>query len=87
MTRWDDIPNPPMTWNDVLSLGDAVDPAALRSAEDSVDPYSTVNIQFTSGTTGSPKAAMLSHQYGTSLRFDTAQHKPIVLTGVQQHYQ
>jgi acyl-CoA synthetase (AMP-forming)/AMP-acid ligase II len=28
-----------------------------------ISPYDVANLQFTSGSTGSPKAAMLTHQY------------------------
>ncbi len=34
---------------------------SLRKAEDLVDAHDVCNLQFTSGTTGNPKAAMLSH--------------------------
>jgi acyl-CoA synthetase (AMP-forming)/AMP-acid ligase II len=28
-----------------------------------ISPHDVVNLQFTSGSTGNPKAAMLTHQY------------------------
>lgn len=28
-----------------------------------ISPYDVANLQFTSGSTGNPKAAMLTHQY------------------------
>jgi fatty-acyl-CoA synthase len=35
----------------------------LGSIQKTLDQHDGVNLQFTSGTTGSPKAAMLTHQY------------------------
>ena len=35
----------------------------LGSIQKTLDQHDVVNLQFTSGTTGSPKAAMLTHQY------------------------
>jgi acyl-CoA synthetase (AMP-forming)/AMP-acid ligase II len=32
-----------------------------------ISPYDIANLQFTSGSTGNPKAAMLTHQYVISL--------------------
>jgi acyl-CoA synthetase (AMP-forming)/AMP-acid ligase II len=35
-----------------------------------ISPYDVANLQFTSGSTGNPKAAMLTHQYfSPPLRF------------------
>ena len=52
---------PELTYEDVLKGGDAVTSDELRQVESMVEKDDTVNIQFTSGTTGAPKAAMLTH--------------------------
>jgi fatty-acyl-CoA synthase len=35
----------------------------LKKLRSTLSEHDVVNLQFTSGTTGSPKAAMLTHQY------------------------
>jgi long-subunit acyl-CoA synthetase (AMP-forming) len=35
----------------------------LSTIQKEISEHDVVNLQFTSGTTGSPKAAMLTHQY------------------------
>jgi len=52
---------PLRSWEDVLSNGRDLSPLALVEAENSVHCDDVVNLQFTSGTTGDPKAAMLCH--------------------------
>lgn len=47
-------------FDDVMGLGTA-DTAALDAITATLDPDDAINIQFTSGTTGSPKGACLSH--------------------------
>ncbi|KAK5659234.1 hypothetical protein OQA88_1326 [Cercophora sp. LCS_1] len=49
------------TYADVLRLGHLTPTAALTAAESKVLPHLVCNLQFTSGTTGLPKAAMLTH--------------------------
>ena len=49
-----------LSFEDLKATGDRLEAAALPSAED-IDPDEPVNVQFTSGTTGSPKGATLTH--------------------------
>jgi fatty-acyl-CoA synthase len=48
-----------LTWQDLLA---EADPAALARAEAELLPDDAINIQFTSGTTGFPKGATLTHR-------------------------
>lgn len=51
-----------VAWDSLVAGGDSVTPIDLARAELPVDCRDPVNIQFTSGTTGAPKGAMLSHR-------------------------
>ncbi|MGW7100930.1 AMP-binding protein [Streptomyces sp. NPDC054838] len=49
------------SWASLLERGRQGDPAVLAGAQAALSPDDPVNIQYTSGTTGFPKGATLSH--------------------------
>jgi fatty-acyl-CoA synthase len=57
-----DVPFIEREWAAFLAAGDAVPAAALAERETSLRPDDSINIQFTSGTTGNPKGATLTHR-------------------------
>ncbi|QFZ75772.1 AMP-binding protein [Streptomyces fagopyri] len=57
----DDAPAGFRTWKDFLAAGDAVGAAATRERAESVAGTAPSDIVFTSGTTGRPKGAVITH--------------------------
>ncbi len=49
--------------SEVMGLADSVENDEFTQIKKNIDPHDTVNMQYTSGTTGFPKGVMLSH-YG-----------------------
>ncbi|MEU6283326.1 FadD3 family acyl-CoA ligase [Streptomyces sp. NPDC047028] len=61
-----DAPRTFLTWKDFLAAGEAVGPVEVLRRTAALTPDSLSDIIFTSGTTGRPKGAMITH--GQTLR-------------------
>ena len=67
-------PHPGFTlWTEVLRKAGAVSEEELNQRTLSLDPDDPINIQYTSGTTGTPKAVVLSHHNILNNAFFSAQ--------------
>src|SRR5690606_15289534 len=55
-------PETMLAWDALASAADAVSFAQLADVEASLSPDDPINLQYTSGTTGYPRGALLTHR-------------------------
>jgi fatty-acyl-CoA synthase len=58
----DDPPAGMLAWQEMLARAGSIPVEDLRAREAQLQPEQAINIQYTSGTTGFPKGAMLTHR-------------------------
>ena len=66
-----------MSWDDFLALADGVDDSVYDEATNNIKPEDLATFVYTSGTTGPPKAVMLSHANIWWTATHSEQHIPI----------
>ncbi|MDQ4095340.1 MAG: AMP-binding protein, partial [Actinomycetota bacterium] len=66
-----------MTWDDFVKSGDSVDDSEFDKARNAIKPEDLATFVYTSGTTGPPKAVMLTHANVWWTATHSEQHIPI----------